>query len=334
MCKMMIFTNLSKVKHINKLTETIAHLVGETEVDGYGYAIQGVTNTFGERTTLSPQMFKVQIDKPLFDVKWVRQHFNRFGVKEKAKGAGLFHGRTSTNMKGLINTHPIVKSDWTLVHNGVVSNQGPEYKMVTDNDTEHVLHYMSTVGISGVEKHLTGYYAFAAFDPEGRLHVVKDATASLYVAHIPKLNSLVFSTKMNHISEVCDEMDWEHSVVSEMVDNTYLIFKDNKIVHESTIAPRGRTHYEDSFASKSLGYELRSDKYDYTEDELSFLEEVKGHADHTYKIFDYRGSEVSWDEFILLEDDDKLMCTIVRPDGTVCDPANYNEEKLYEGIGA
>jgi hypothetical protein len=54
-------------------------------------------------------------------------------------------------------------------------------------------------------------------------------------------------------------------------------------------------------------------------------------ADASYTFKDYHGNELSYYEFIQLEDDVKVLCTVVRPDGIVVDPFDYYSEMLYQG---
>lgn len=338
MCKIITITNLSKVKNLKKLVEVAAELVGETEKDGFGYAIQTKDGLFGERT-ISPRGFKYSMDRPEFGAPYAVSGYNRFGVKGKATGAGIFHGRTSTNQAGVLNTHPIQKHGWTLIHNGVVTNHGPKYPMVTGNDTEHIVELMGTIGITGVEEFLTGYYAFAAFDPAGRLHVVRDSTAQLHVAYIKEIEAVIFATKEAHIDDLCEEMKWTASVASKVRENVHLTFERGNAIKatHASIEPRGRTATESAWASKSLGYELADSDGaygvadDWSDDELQFLQEMDMQADDTYSILDFKGNKITIAEFKSLETDWKLACTVVRPDGTICDQNDYASDKLYYG---
>ncbi len=356
MCKILTLTNTSKVKSVEKLIRTAAELVGQTERDGFGYAMQGASGVFGERTT-KPAGFRPSFKNKLVQLPFCESVYNRFGKYSKPSGAAIFHGRTSTNNINLINTHPIIKRDWTIIHNGVVSNHGPDYEALTSNDTEHLLEYLSTSGITGIEQHITGYYAVSALDPSGRLHIFRDSIASLYAAQITSIDSLIFATKESHIRELCKIMDWKYSVPSPVSDNTYLIFENGSLIHQQEFNPRGRTNYESRFASLSLGRELdnivdasetvkpldfgtvQTVEHDYwspcgtklDENEYMFLEEMKLYADSSYTIFNYRGDKITVKEFHDLDLDEKLCCEVVRADGTVCSPSDYYAEVLWQG---
>ena len=187
----------SKVKQQNKLINTAAKLLSEYEKHGFGYVAQGERGVFGERS-LSPSTFKTSFDVSDFEAPFVENKSNTFGVKTKFSGSVLFHGRTSTNDISLINTHPINKRGWSLIHNGVVSNHGPKYEMTTTNDTEHLVEYLSTVGVSGIEQHLSGYYAIAAIAPDGITHILRDDTATLFVARVDSIDSYIIATTETH----------------------------------------------------------------------------------------------------------------------------------------
>lgn len=350
MCKVLVLSNMKQVKSPDKLTNAIASAMSSREDDGFGYAIQGEGGVFGERC-LEPNFFKTDFKSKILDLPFVDVEYNRFGVKSKPNGAGIFHGRTSTNDRTLLNTHPIIKNDWTLIHNGVVNNHGPAYQMETTNDTEHMVHYLSTTGISGIEKHITGYYACAAFDPKGQLHIFRDSIATLYVAQIDQINSLVFATTQGLIEEVCKTMKWSHSHIEPMKDNFYIILKDGKTLTCQSIAPRGRTAVENKWSEASLGYQLNevtttgfdskfseTMPYNYSidknlsEDEISFLHEVNDLADAAYTFFDYDGNAIKHDEFLEYSTAEQLACVVIRPDGTTVNTVNYESETLWEGL--
>lgn len=342
MCKIFVMTNMRQVEDLETTIDVISSAITGTEKDGFGYTIQGSEGLYGERTT-EPRGFKTSFEREIIELPFLKPlNYNRFGVKTEPDGAGIFHGRTSTNKRNIENTHPINKDGWSLIHNGVVNNLGPKYKMQTTNDTEHVLHYLSTQGIKAVEKNLSGYYAIAAFDPKNQLHIFRDNIAPLHFAKIEELDTFVFATTKELISEVCGEMGWDHSIISEVKDNVYLIYnQEAELVHSSYIKPMGWTANESKHASKSLGFNITDDGIQeengpsrselYSDDEILFLDEVNNCADHSYKFFDYHEIELSFEEFDALDDNEKLYCTVVRSDGTVVNSQDYQAETIYQG---
>lgn len=257
MCKILAVADMSKVKDIKKLVNVAAKHIMETDDDGFGWAALGEQGVFGERTSNNFHYYRFESRREKVKLPIIKETYNKFGVKSTLVGGGMFHGRTSTNSRALINVHPLIKNDWTLIHNGVVNNQGPKYEMETSNDTEHLIHYMSTIGINAVEEHLTGYYAFAAIDPHGQLHIVRDSTASLHVAYVSTIESYVFGTTIDLIESVCKEMKWKCGQVDMLLENQHLIFQQNDMIHQETIKPRGYSRSESQYAGRSLGFNLQ-----------------------------------------------------------------------------
>lgn len=283
MCKVMMLTSGKKIKDLKKLVNTVQTLITATDRHGFGWSAQGKSGVFGERMTDMHHGYRLDTDRHKVLLPLVKHTYNNYGSKSEIVGPMLFHGRTSTNDKTLQNTHPIVKNDWYLIHNGVVRNHGPEYPMTTTNDTEHLVQYLSTTGVSDIEKYLTGYYALGAISPEGKLHVVRDSVASLYVAWNRTLESYIFATTTDLIEDLAELMKYKIGPIERVEDNVYAIFDGNKQTLFETIKPRGYDYQESKHASASLGYNLdgaktykpgdyadyKSNRYDYDSDDYS-----------------------------------------------------------------
>lgn len=365
MCKVLMLTKTDKMDMFSKAIRVISQELLGTEKDGFGYSVLGQKGIFGERTLREGPFFtRIRKREHIIDFPFVEKTCNDFGKFSKPLGAGIFHGRTSTNDVNLLNTHPINKSGWTLIHNGVVTNRGPNYKQKTTNDTEHLLHYLSTVGISGIEEHITGYYAIGAIDPKGNLHVIKDSIAHLYVAKNLTLDCYMFGTSEYSMRTVCKAMDWDIGPVDKVADDTYLIFdKHGELTECRSFKSRGYQWEESQYSGKSLGYELENERYnsiaeafenanlesfankkpvsygdviDMTkpdmeelrrESELNFLQECT-YLDASYTIEDYNGRPVTVEEFRKMDDYTKLSCVVIRGDGTIVDPENYFTDRI------
>jgi hypothetical protein len=345
MCKIAVLTNMSEIKSPKKVINVIAGHMAELEGDGFGYSIQGKDGVFGERT-VNPDTFKTSFDKELLNLPFLEATYNRFGKYSQPIGAGIFHGRTSTNDKTLLNTHPINKHDWSLIHNGVVTNEGPAYQMDTTNDTEHLVHYMANGGIDALAANLTGYYASAAFSPDGTLHVFRDNRASLFWARIESIDSYIIATTVDLLDDICKSLKWKASIPSAFKANTYVTLKDNKIISNRSFSSRGATERENRWANKSLGEiqdwsnsklfdysakETEEPQYgDFSEDENAFFEQIQ-FMDHTWTVLDHRENPLSIDEFLDLDPEDQLDCIVIKPEGTILDPLDADSESLYQG---
>lgn len=329
MCKLMTFTDSSKIKSLKRVVNVVLPLITKNDDDGFGWIAYGSNGTFGERMTEMHHGYRLDRNGHSVKLPIVDKTYEALGQESNAVGALLLHGRTSTNHKSLINTHPIARNAWTLVHNGVVGNRGPEYEQLTTNDTEHLVHYLSTEGIDGVERHLSGYYAFAAIDPRGLTHICRDSNASLYVAWIRSIESYCFATTEELIRETCKQLKWKCGPVELVESNVYMVMQGNEMLERRTITPRGYDSREASLMSTSLHYR---DDMPMPEGYSQVVEEARDMAtrdaidlfldeclevDDTYDIYDYDDEPMSAHVFRKLDDMSKLECSIYRPDGTL-----------------
>lgn len=333
MCKVLMLTNTEKLKNRKTVVESIAKHLLTDQRDGFGYAIQGAQGAYGERTIKDEFTSRIGNEKHEIKDAIFQPTYNRYGTIAKPVGGAIFHGRTSTNSLGLVNTHPIVKNNWSLIHNGVVTNHGPKYEKETSNDTEDLVHYLSTTGVSGIEEHITGYYAIGALDPMGNLHIIKDAVAPLFVCINKTLECFMFATTERLLTEVAKDCHWALGPLEEVRDNCHLIYDiKGKLIHNQDIKSRGYGFKESEYSKFSLGRDLREvgayEGYDadvmwakYKVD--SERSEFKG-----YKFFDWNDKELTYDEFIMLDVVTKADCFVYRPDGSLVEPEDYFSERI------
>lgn len=354
MCLVLAFTNSSQLD-VRKTANVVGPILLESEPHGFGYSVLGSSGQFGEKYV--GEKFRSRIKSMHREVKLpiTTKIHELFGTVSKPIGPGIFHGRTSTNDKGLLNCHPMRRDSWSLIHNGVVTDHGPKYQKTTTNDSEDVLARLIE-GIQSVEKNLTGYYAFAAIDPEGRLHVCRDNSARLHVAWSEKMQTYVFGTTIDLMESVSKKLELAIGPIDPVASNTYMIFQGNEMIHSQTIVPLGYSTRESRHASASLGYSLADDPFAYsysnstysnewndaysarrerydrdleaselsearfsdTESEeayYSYLEELDN-VDETYDIFDSHGNLMTWEEFLKLDSMSRELCTVYRSDGS------------------
>lgn len=346
MCKIMAFTDLTDIKGLSNLVDSAYTNITKQDNDGFGWAALGVKGVFGERSI--EKLYRYRLHRLSHNVKLpiVKEGlYEHFGTKSRIIGPAMFHGRTSTNDVNLLNTHPIVKNEWALIHNGVVTNQGPGYKTHTTNDTEHLVHYLSTGGMSAIENNVSGYYAFMAIDPFGQLHVVKDDIAPLYIAKAITLGCYVIGTTQELIESTCEAISVKVGPVDAIKDNQHLTFKNNELVSVVNIIPLGYGQKEASHMSRSMHHLQPShisshntpseqdgswngasiynipnidsnndDIVDVTLEVPLFLKECE-YVDDTYTIYDYNNRKISCEEFRMFDDRTKLDCILVKPNG-------------------
>jgi len=259
MCKIFAMSNTSKLtrKNFINLLRIVHPIITHSEVDGFGWAVLGESGIYGEKY-INPTEFDFRIFNNVKENKilkeLIKEEASSFGQASKPIGPLLIHGRTSTNDKTLTNTHPFIKNNWTLIHNGVVDNLGETYIMDSTCDSEHLIHYLSSGGIESIEKYVSGYYAVAAIDPNGNLHVFKDDIASLYVAYIKTIDSFIFSTTKDMISITCKKMKWEYTEINPMKGNFYMVInKENELLYSRKIKPL-KVYYDSTRQKASIAF--------------------------------------------------------------------------------
>lgn len=333
MCKVLMLTNSKNVKNFSKLVNTIQREITKHDDDGFGWVCQGPSGIVGERTLNDKHTYR--LNKKLFRADFIKKTYEVIGDRtQKPIGAALFHGRTSTNNVSLINTHPISRDGFHLIHNGVVSNEGPEYEMKTTNDTEHLAHYLSTQGIESIEKYISGYFAIGAIGPDGTLHVAKCATAQLYATYITSIDSYVFGTTDDLIKTVCKKMGWKHLPCEIVDDNVYMTFLNNKQTSFRKIKTLGmKNSYQRDMMSTSLHYLNDFNSNDSIVDSIpntdsvpdynGYLDRIELEANSSWRFY-FKDTQLDYSEFIRLQDTEKLQCDVYDDSGCFIEPVFFN----------
>ena len=216
MCKLVIFTEAPYAKQPAKqakLLDKILTSLAVTDRDGLGITyIDGGGKLLRRRWATSADYKGLKVDdcRAPFCVE-----ASDSVTPRPAAGFVMLHGRTSTRGKGLDNAHPHLAYDrdgnaWSLIHNGVVHvTKADEKTLNIDSacDSEYILRAWILGGMPKVSAMIRGYYAFGLIESlvaeANVLHIVKDATATLYAGN-RKDGSYVFATTSNllEIAEV------------------------------------------------------------------------------------------------------------------------------------
>lgn len=277
MCKLAGWTS-SKESKLTKVAADdaiiAAHkVISQTERDGFGYAQAGSSGLRAK--FVDPKEYK--------GIDCLSNLYRRAG---KAAGAfstayrtsiegaykpdksTIIHGRTATCGISLENVHPFRRKGWTLAHNGVCGyagkDQGEHSK--TTCDSQHLLICMADNTPTEKRKedlqNITGYAAFLALNPQGKLFVAVDDTASLY-AGITSKGRWIFGTNAKIVEAIADA--WKcKGVTAYPLDNwTWLEFDPacNKEPVLSEWKHRKANERQLGFASQSLGSTWDSSKY-------------------------------------------------------------------------
>ena len=218
MCKLAGWTS-SKEHPLTKAAADAAivaahKVIGQTERDGFGYAQAGASGLRAK--FVDPKEYR--------GIDCLANLYKRAG-----KGAGAFatayrtsiegaykpdksmmiHGRTATCGISLENVHPFRRNGWTLAHNGVCGYAGEDKKAhaKVTCDSQHLLICMAdnTPNIKRKEdlENITGYAAFLALNPQGKLFVAVDDTATLF-AGITSKGRWIFGTKPTIVEAIAD----------------------------------------------------------------------------------------------------------------------------------
>lgn len=328
MCKIFSLSNASKLD-LKKASEIIGNELLSIEKDGFGYAAFGEKGVFGEKSIRSNFKTRFGLTRSLPKEAIEKSH-ETFGVFSKVIGPAIFHGRTSTNSLGLKNCHPIQRDGWNLIHNGVVTDAGEKYQKMTDNDSEDVLYRFLSGGIDSVAKNLSGYYAFNAISPDGKLIVVRDRTAHLVTAWSDSHETHIFATTESLLLKIAKKLKMEVGPIDDFKQDHFATFSGNDYLSGKDFISLGYGLRESKFASRSLGFELDSypdsnyslDSTVYEAEKFYDTEDLRDELnclDETYDIFDRTGSKIEIHEFYKLDTFSQLSCTIYREDGTSLD---------------
>ena len=274
MCKLMAWTSSTNLP-LNKPAAAralyaAAEVITSTQKDGFGFAQPGASALHAR--FVHPKDFK-GIDELPNIRRLSRDGFAAFRVAYEAEQTGRYaktkpviaHGRTATCGIELQNTHPFRHKGWTLAHNGVVSWKGeqtPEHKAATC-DSQHLLYcftdHTSEEDQKAALEKISGYAAFLAGAPDGRLIVAVDDTAQLYGAVTSK-GRWVFGTSEHIVESVGDAWRCKNFTAYKLDAWTWLEFKPRGGDPIVSVWHHGKaTQHHTSFSQRSLGYQIAGD---------------------------------------------------------------------------
>lgn len=225
----------------------------------------------------------------------------KWGKASDIKGSLIVHARYSTNSVSLGNSHPHRNETHTLIHNGVVNNEGESYPMKSTCDTEHLLHHLSTKGVHGMVKNVSGYYAVSAIEhASGNLILVKDDKAQLHGCYVDSIDSLAFSTSAEHLKSILKTMRWKHTPIEAVADNIACTFdRQGTLLSQEPIVPSVSVAkvYTNDFATK------------YYETADTFEPVTRFEDDYT--ILNQDGETLTYAEYETLSTIEKNLCDVI-----------------------
>jgi hypothetical protein len=256
--------------------------ISKTERCGFGFAQSGPSGLHGR--FVEPSDFRSLDTLPsLYDLSG--RGYAAFTAAHRSEQTGYYHrnkptivhGRTATCAVNLANTHPFRHKGWTLAHNGVVTwhgKQTKEHRKATC-DSQHLLyalvdHAGDREAQQAAMKHITGYAAFLALSPRGRLIVAVDAMASLY-AGITKKGRWIFGTKPSIIEAIADAWGCKGVEAFAIEPWTWMEFAAGHGEPDSiTKWQHGEvTRHEAKHSQRSLGRSLADEAWEARRSEFS-----------------------------------------------------------------
>jgi len=259
-------------------------IIATTERDGFGYAQSGSTGLRAK--FVDPKEYK-GIDCLPNLYKRAGKAAGAFSTAFRTSvegnyrphGSMIIHGRTATCGISLENVHPFRRKGWTLAHNGVIGYDGKgEGHDKVSCDSQHLLICMADNTPTEKRKEdlrdVTGYAAFLALNPQGKMFVAVDDTARLY-AGITSKGRWIFGTTEKIVEAIADA--WKcKGVTAYPIDAwTWLEFDpaSNSEPELSEWMHKKANQRQLGFASQSLGTSWDSSKYRKTR---------AGHSRYTY----------------------------------------------------
>jgi hypothetical protein len=214
---------------------------------GLGYAaVDDEGHLFSERWLENDEAFKVDPNKVEIEQSVIKEYdgmltkeqkYSVFGkINRKGTTSIILHARMATSGKQFANTHPFIhpdKPDTALIHNGMIHNMEELENKTSTCDSECILNeyvkdtvYDKAENIQEVTDSLKGYFACAVLskttDGVAIMDIFKDGNASLSAVFIKELNTVVFSTAIYDMKEVCDDMQMNIVSSFEVIQNKLL----------------------------------------------------------------------------------------------------------------
>ena len=287
MCKVLMMAGINNSNRVQawKFVTTALNPMIKDDKDGVGYAAVGKDGLFGERWLKPKQAFKDRQNYNSEDMEFIKSLgdaiesevvYNAFGKLDyKNTTAIILHTRMKTNgAVELMNTHPFVRDNTALIHNGVISNQITLKNLTSTCDSECILNEyveskvdIAPKQIEEVASSLQGYYACGVLTQSKDrwvMDVFKNSAASLHVCRIPNLGLTVFATNPEILVYTAKKCKLKLSNIFAVKDGR-LIRIDTVTGHTVSISKfDARYRYSDYPSSSYPSYES---KYSDPDDE-------------------------------------------------------------------
>jgi hypothetical protein len=230
-CKIMAIPGIKPNKQAEayKFALAAAKYLTKADGDAFGFAALPYSGeVWGERWTRVSDAFNTgTISSPISQLLDAvtgtnTNHssvYNKFGIRNEQIGAMILHARNATCEKTLANAHPFVRDNVAMIHNGVISNSRELTNITSTCDSEVILNeYIdydvkdNPPNINEVTTTIAGWYAVMLLGRDTNnipfLDVFRDSRASLFVAYIAELETVVYCTTMEIIQKTAKDCNF------------------------------------------------------------------------------------------------------------------------------
>ncbi len=284
MCKIFIQTNINdnnREKSLD-LIQAMSEVMSEdvSHQDGLGYAaIDTNGELFAERWLNNHDAFDIRNphskkDKAILDeyngFLSKDEDYNSYGNINLENIASItLHTRLATSAKGLLNTHPFIDGNTSLIHNGVISNHTKFEKNYSTCDSEVILTEYVRNGVmndikyfNGVSEQLDGYYACGVFtinsNEQRVLDIFKSSSAQLVAGYVKELDCLVFTSLESQLLDGLEIAGLTLGGLFKVSSNTIVRLNpfNGKVLDVATFSEK--KEYGNSYYDSGLGYDRES----------------------------------------------------------------------------
>jgi predicted glutamine amidotransferase len=284
-------------KDAGDLSANLAHHMTQTEQDGFGAALMNDKGEhfierwlephevfdYRELVPTIPEEYKVLLDGPS-----IKQRYNREGKPEVwSDYTGItLHARMATCGVSLENTHPFIRDNKILSHNGVVTaSHSKAYNVTSTCDSEMLLNLYgdNDYVVEPVFEGVDGYQACLVFDTVKKtLHVWRDDKARLSIAELSN-GLIVLATSAEHIELAAADTDLTVLWSGKLKDYVEAVFALNgEVISQRKLDIK---HKPPKLMNKverhALGYDYQDDLPNASEDPeaiKNFLEQQYNHS--------------------------------------------------------
>ncbi len=200
MCKLLFVTGSLTPEQVHNLIYA-GNSLFQGERDGFGFLAAG-KDGFATGHYEDPAKFAgFKADMPNFLVKDQKEN----GEIPEETHTLMVHGRTSTNIQGLVGCHPFEYKNYHLAHNGMVNYIGQGEKPVGDVDSDQFLHWLvdNNFNWDDTMKNWAGWGAIGLYNTERQVFTIALDGASLYIARRAD-GGWVMATCKDHLEQIAD----------------------------------------------------------------------------------------------------------------------------------